>query len=229
MDEIGFSICHRLPERTVFLGDRAMPVCARDTGFFLGFALTVTALFLLLRFRPCSIPRGALFWATVVLVLPTIIDAGTSYAGLRETTNWLRMATGASAGTALAVLLYPLVTASVAGASLMDSNYEEADGGPTLDVVEVPASWRQYSLLLVIPILLPLLVMVPPGTYWFWAPAVTTGLLLTFLVLNAALISLGLSMAGVPVPVRLSYIILLSTAVTALELLASNLLHRLFS
>jgi uncharacterized membrane protein len=98
---IGRLVCHQLPERTLWVGGHYLPVCARDTGVYLGFFL---GYILLIRRRKdsCGPPN---LWMTSLMVLPMIIDAGTQWVGLRTSTNELRLITGLLFGVAIAPFL----------------------------------------------------------------------------------------------------------------------------
>lgn len=107
---VGYGLCHQLPERSFFAGGFQLPVCARDTGIYAGFALSLLLIALLERGRrPSEIPRpwlvavGALFLGTMAA------DGITSYAGWRTTTNDLRLLTGLLAGYALTLAVVPMV------------------------------------------------------------------------------------------------------------------------
>jgi len=98
---VGHLVCHQLPERTLFIGGRYLPVCARDTGAYLGFYVG----YLLLPMRrkeACGPPN---LWITLFMVAPMIIDAATQWIGLRTSTNELRLVTGLFFGVALAPFL----------------------------------------------------------------------------------------------------------------------------
>jgi len=98
---VGHLVCHQLPERTLFIGGRYLPVCARDTGAYLGFYVG----YLLLPMRrkeACGPPN---LWITLLMVAPMIIDVATQWIGFRTSTNELRLVTGLLFGVALAPLL----------------------------------------------------------------------------------------------------------------------------
>lgn len=107
-DLAGFAVCHQLPERTLYLGGQLLPVCARDTGMYLGFVTLFLALAL-------SRPRRAGFPPAPVLVLAVLfigvagLDWVTSELGLRTTTNAIRLATGLAGGSTLAILAFPIL------------------------------------------------------------------------------------------------------------------------
>lgn len=100
-NNIGNLVCHQIPERTLWIGGSYLPVCARDTGAYLGFYLG----YLLLSMRKkeaCGPPN---LWVTFFMITPMIVDAGTQFIGLRTSTNELRLITGLLFGAALAPFL----------------------------------------------------------------------------------------------------------------------------
>ena len=110
----GFGLCHQLPARSFFAGAHQVPVCARDTGIYLGFAISFALIAWIDRGRRRS---GLPGWPVLVLaglfVAVMAWDGFTSYAGLRVTDNVLRLATGLLAGWALPVVVHPMVTGSL--------------------------------------------------------------------------------------------------------------------
>ena len=147
MDQVGYAICHQLSERTLTYGGRALPVCARDAGIFLGFAACFIALVVAYGREPRRYPSWPKLLTLALFLLPTALDAATSYAGLRESTNTIRLATGALAGTGLAALVYPLARSALA---------------PAADIPEGQtafASWWSVPLLLVIPAAISLILL----------------------------------------------------------------------
>jgi uncharacterized membrane protein len=128
----GFGLCHQLPARSFFgAGGHQVPVCARDTGIYIGFVLSFALIALIDRGRRRS---GLPAWPALVLaglfVAVMAWDGVTSYAGLRATDNAIRLITGLLAGWALPVIVYPLVTGSLWRRSSPDRSLSG-----TLDIV----------------------------------------------------------------------------------------------
>lgn len=107
---MGFAVCHQLPERTIFVGSGPLPVCARDTGIYIGFAVSYALLAVMQRDRPTEMPRRWLIVLCAFFVGVMAVDGLTSYAGLRQTTNDIRLMTGLLAGFALPPLIKPILT-----------------------------------------------------------------------------------------------------------------------
>jgi uncharacterized membrane protein len=110
----GFGLCHQLPARSFFAGGHQVPVCARDTGIYIGFVVSLALIALIDRGRRRS---GLPSWPALVLAALFVAvmawDGVTSYAGLRPTDNAIRLITGLLAGWALPVVVYPLLTGSL--------------------------------------------------------------------------------------------------------------------
>ena len=111
---LGMGLCHQLPSRSFFGGGHQLPVCARDTGIYLGFVLSLAVIAALERGRRRTWMPPA--WLVVVgLALIAIMgwDGVTEYAGLRATTNAIRLATGLGTGFALALFVAPLLNSQL--------------------------------------------------------------------------------------------------------------------
>ena len=106
----GYGLCHQLPERSFFGAGVQVPVCARDTGIYVGFVVSLVVLSALSRGRR---PRGfppPRAWAILgLLVLTMAVDGVSSYAGWRSTTNDIRLWTGLAAGFACAAIVLPML------------------------------------------------------------------------------------------------------------------------
>lgn len=111
---IGYGLCHQLPERSFFGGGYQLPVCARDTGIYFGFALGLLVLAMLARgSRPQELPRWPVLLIIGIFVAAMGVDGVTSYAGLRQSTNDLRLITGLGTGWGLSALTFPMLNAQV--------------------------------------------------------------------------------------------------------------------
>lgn len=107
-DWIGYAVCHRIPERSFFLAGHQLPVCARDTGMFVG-ALTGAAwLAVALPHRAALYPSGRWFLFFALCFAAWGFDGFNSYMLLLRDDvlfympqNWLRLTTGAFMGVTL--------------------------------------------------------------------------------------------------------------------------------
>jgi uncharacterized membrane protein len=87
--------CHGIPERCLYVWNVPMPICARCTAIYVGLIASI-ALFLILPRMTEQFARIVLYAAAV----PMAIDGLTQLAGLRASTNPLRIETGLLLGTA---------------------------------------------------------------------------------------------------------------------------------
>ncbi|MHB8780466.1 MAG: DUF2085 domain-containing protein [Candidatus Geothermincolia bacterium] len=204
--ELGFAICHQLPERTLNFGSRGLFVCARDTGL-------ATALFLglvilcLPRNRSARWPAPGIWAASAILFGLFAFDALTSYAGWRETSNALRLLSGLAAGAALAVPLSVLINRYVRRAG---------EGG---------AAGFRYPLFACGLALLAALFLARPA--WAYLPAqllTAASVLGVFLALNLIIVG-SLADPGR----RLARLLPPALLLVVIELAAGNRLHALFS
>jgi uncharacterized membrane protein len=107
---MGYGLCHQLPERSFFGGGVQVPVCARDTGIYFGVMLSLALISAVHRgARPRELPNRAGWIAIALMIGAMALDGGTEYAGLRGTTNELRLITGLLAGFAIGAVLAPMI------------------------------------------------------------------------------------------------------------------------
>ncbi len=95
-------LCHQIAERSFHWGNYQFPICARDTGTYLGFLLTHLLMrripFLKEKFK-ALMRNSVLLWGMMLLALLFFAyDGLTSYMKLRETSNFIRLATGLGVG-----------------------------------------------------------------------------------------------------------------------------------
>lgn len=119
-DVVGYAICHRIPERSFFIGGRHLPLCARCTGTFLGAILGLGAMLLYGRRRAAGLPPVSVLGLLVVFVAVWGFDGLNSYLtffpgapNLYEPQNWLRLTTGLLNGIALVTLIFPIFNFSI--------------------------------------------------------------------------------------------------------------------
>jgi len=115
-DAVGYAICHRIAGRSFSIGGRQFPLCARCTGIYLGVLVGLVSMFFLGRGRAGGLPRRPILIALLGFIALMGVDGLNSYAHffpgvptLYESQNWLRLATGALNGLALAGILYPIL------------------------------------------------------------------------------------------------------------------------
>jgi uncharacterized membrane protein len=111
-DAIGYAVCHRIAERSFFLGDRAVPLCARCSGMYLG--ALAGFLYQWGLGRRGGLPARRIQVIFGVFLLAFGLDGVNSYLTffpmlphLYQPQNGLRLLTGTLLGTALSALLVP--------------------------------------------------------------------------------------------------------------------------
>ncbi len=88
-------ICHQLPERSYWLAGHPLAVCARCSGIYAGFFVTVLLYPLMRSLARTDSPSRA--WLVVAL-LPTALDFSLGITGLLANTHTSRALTGAWLG-----------------------------------------------------------------------------------------------------------------------------------
>jgi len=136
---MGLGLCHQLPERSFFGGGVQVPVCARDTGIYVGFVVSMIVVSALHRGeRPRGFPRTPVWVAMGAMLALMAWDGVTSYAGLRTTGNDLRLLSGLGVGFSAAAVLFPI---------LNDELWTRASTVKVLD-----PTWRFFAWLASIPV-----------------------------------------------------------------------------
>jgi len=116
-DYVGYSVCHRITDRSFTVAGRQLPLCARCTGMYLAVTLTFTTLALAGRRRWAYLPPLKVILVLLGFVGLLAIDGINSYSHffanwphLYEPRNWLRLLTGMGAGLAMGVILFPALS-----------------------------------------------------------------------------------------------------------------------
>jgi uncharacterized membrane protein len=112
-DAVGYAVCHRIDARSFHLGDRALPLCARCTGLYLGAVLALGGFAIVGRGRHGAFPSGAVLAGFVLFGAVFAVDGVNSYLSLLpglphwyEPSNELRLITGLLAGIALGTFVH---------------------------------------------------------------------------------------------------------------------------
>jgi len=97
-------LCHGIPHRCYTLWHTPLPICARCTGLYAGFAFTLLIYPLVRSLRSVAIPpRRILFLAAV----PLLIDFSLTFFGIWENTHTSRLLTGALLGSVVVFYVMP--------------------------------------------------------------------------------------------------------------------------
>src|SRR5947209_2021431 len=106
-------ICAQLPTHSFYPGGQRLPLCARNTGIYLGFMVTLLTLYATGRGRVQRLPP----WPIIILLacgcFAMVIDGFNSLSldlglpHLYQPHNLLRLATGLATGLAVATLILP--------------------------------------------------------------------------------------------------------------------------
>jgi len=112
-DAIGYAVCHRIDIRSFHLGSRALPLCARCSGMYLGALVGMAGLTGLGRLRHGRFPHPTLLAVFGLFAAAWAIDGVNSYLTLipgaphaYEPNNTLRLITGTLMGLTLGMLVF---------------------------------------------------------------------------------------------------------------------------
>jgi uncharacterized membrane protein len=155
-------------------------MCARCSGIYLGVFASYTYLVARRGFRVNSIPRITYSLIIAAFILPMAFDGATSYLGLRETTNALRLVTGTLAGSVLPIFAFPLLSPELI---LAEEKKED----------EYPPFARWYDLLIwaaFVAVLLALSLQHWSWLYWPLAAFSTVGLVAIFFNLGLVVVEM---------------------------------------
>jgi len=95
---LGDANCHQLASRSYYLNGNQLPFCARDLGIFIGLVLGL-ALAFVIKVRPALL-------LVILGLVPMAMDGGLQLLTNYESTNPMRLVTGALAGVSIAFLIH---------------------------------------------------------------------------------------------------------------------------
>lgn len=108
VNNLGSSVCHQIPERSLEIGGLILPVCSRCCGIYIGFFICAIFMFLTFRKRESDPPPLYIIIILIVFVLSTAVDGLLSYFSVIETNNIARFVTGFLSGSSAMVFIYPI-------------------------------------------------------------------------------------------------------------------------
>jgi len=131
---IGSSLCHQLEERSYFIDDFQIPLCARCLGLHLGFLISASIILARRDPRLSGLPNLRSLVALGLIMLPAVADVVLSYTGVVDTDNSRRAVTAALFGAALAFLIVPFIR------SLL------TESGPKGASLDSPSHWVMMAM-----------------------------------------------------------------------------------
>lgn len=108
-------ICAQIPTHTFYPGGERLPLCARNTGIYLGFIVTLLTFYATGRGRAQQLPLWPILTVLFSAILALAVDGLNSFMldlslpHLYQPHNLLRLATGLATGLALAALAHPVL------------------------------------------------------------------------------------------------------------------------
>lgn len=171
---IGGSVCHRIGERSILLGGRLLPMCARCTGIYSTFFISSVLLFLFKRWNGNKVPEIAAVIFAAISFLPFMIDGTGSYLGFWETNNLIRIITGVFAGYSLPIFFILLINFKV----------NEPNDKPLINNI--------YELYFMLSICVLFAMMVYNGNMFYFVASITSSMAVIFLYTNAIAVLLRL-------------------------------------
>lgn len=177
---VGYAICHQIPSHSFHLGGRQLPLCARCTGIYLAAFGTFLGLATQRR-RAGHMPPPTVMALLLGFVAVMAFDGTNSYVAsffpwwphLYEPRNWLRLTTGLLAGVSLAIIVTPIVHATV---------WRE----PAKTAV-LPNARSLLPLLILVGVLIPVVSAEIPALFYPIALASTLGVLMLLAAANTVL------------------------------------------
>jgi uncharacterized membrane protein len=173
-DAVGYAVCHRIDVRSFHLGQRAMPLCARCTGMYLG-ALLGLVYQALLAPRRGRLPSLRAWILLGLLVAAFAVDGANSYAhllpdlnlpSLYEPSNVYRLLTGTGMGLVMLAALYPVFNQTV---------WRNWVDGPAI------SGWRSWAGILGLALALCLLVLTQNPVVLYPLAYLSAGMVLVIL------------------------------------------------
>jgi uncharacterized membrane protein len=210
-------ICAQLPGHSFILAGQLLPLCARNTGIYVGFSCALLTLQATGRLRTMRLPTLGVAFALGLCVLALAVDGFNSLfldlqlPHLYQPHNLLRLATGLATGTAMAAFLAPIANGLI---------WQREDLRPSF------AGFRQLAVM--VPVLLLAFLGIASQSAWLLYPLAlleTAGLVMALSLINLVFLLALSGRTGRIVTFRqLLPLFSLTVALAVVELLALSAL-----
>ena len=108
VNNLGASVCHQIPERSLNMGGLILPICSRCCGIYIGFFICAIFMFLIFRKRESDLPPLYILIILIIFILSTVADGLLSYLFVTTTNNIARFITGFLSGSSTMTIIYPI-------------------------------------------------------------------------------------------------------------------------
>ena len=181
----GFGLCHQFPERSFDFAGVLWAVCARCSGIYVGLIFALVALLFAYRLKQRHGFMAWPYWLFLAFGLAFMgWDGVTSYAHIRETTNFLRWLTGIIMGASLAPLIYFLLINNLAKNSTDEPVMgHDADGST--------GGWARPWIAVAVSLVVAFLMVYPAGQWLGGVGAAVAALCIWATFTLLALVLLG--------------------------------------
>ena len=214
VNNLGASVCHQIPERSLKMGGFILPICSRCCGIYIGFFICAIFMFLIFAKRESDLPPLYILIILIIFILSTVADGSLSYFSVIETNNIARSITGFLSGSATMAIIYPIF------------NYQYYRNSYNIRIFASPLKFIFFIAANALVIFITLLQLRFLNYFYYYLSAVSV--IFTFYFVNLLIILLFPVFSRKAPGLFSKYLVLptiLALILSSLELLASYKLH----
>lgn len=188
-DQVGYAVCHQLPDRTFWFAGRPLPLCARCSGQYLAALAALVAMGVSGRGRASRLPERPVLVILAAFVALWAVDGLNSYLTLfpglpylYTPSNLLRAGTGALQGIAVVAIFAPVFNSVL---------WREPKDQPSLGSMRDLAVWCSLAAGVV--------ALMGSGQPWLLYPLAflsVLGVLVLLTMVNSMIVTLALRSEG---------------------------------
>ncbi len=214
VNNLGASVCHQIPERSLKMGSLILPICSRCCGIYIGFFICAIFMFLIFRKRESDLPPLYILIILIIFIGSTIADGLLSYFSVIETNNIARFVTGVLSGSSAMAIIYPIF------------NYQYYRNSYNIRIFASPLKFIFFIAVNALIIFITLLQIGLLGYFFYYFSAVS--IIFTFYFVNLLIILLIPVFSRKAPRLFSKYLVLptiLALVMSSVELFASYKLH----